>query len=781
MGPLTGAAVLAALSVLSLVLADGGAPALAADALGLGLERLQTAQAQVHVEADQLEYQEQRRVVVGRGGVMIRHADRILHADEVRVDLARQEFEATGRVLLVEGPSRLEGDRLEFNYGTGLGVIFNARGFLFPATNFRGIEIRKVGAREYHIRQGAYSSCYVCLPEDDPRAWEMRAEEATLLQDEAFTAWHASVWLAKTFPAIYTPLVSVPLGPRRSGFLLPRMGHTSSDGFNLGLPFFWAISESQDATITGTYRTQRGFELDANYRYILSPFASGEWRGSYLPFDKVANERNRWEIHGTHLQLFSPTLSFKSSLNFQSDTSINRLIDRSLQERTQRVIQSNVFLTQGAETYNAMAWADVSRDLEDTQDTRLLRVPELRLHLFDRALFSLPLAVGGMGSFAYFERRNLQDSMRADFAPRLRVPWAPAPWLGLVAGAGVRETVYSVGNQGYSGLPSRSLYHAEGGAEARFLRTFEVGGRELRQLVHVVAPRIGYHYVPFVDQQRFPQFDQEDFVSPQNHLTYALDNRFIARLQDADGNPTTREVLRLGVAQSFNFRPRTRVYSNLYLQGLTPERVDNAVTTLQPVLDRSGAATEFSQAAERQFTDLVLTAQTSPHPLLFLQGTLGYNTSTASHEVTNFQARLRYPGWGYVGLSYTNVAGSGIEAYIGSLGLNLTPDLSVEVLSRLDWHRRTFLETNVLARYSTCCWDLTLRFVNREPGFGQPTENAFRFLFTLKTGRPAPGATPAPAIPGPPTPSGVPGVIPGAAGGSPSGPGAREPTGQPAR
>ena len=753
MGLLTRAAILAGLSLLPLVPAVGGAPALAADALGLGIDRLQAAQAQVHVEADQIEYQERRRVVVGRGGVMVRLADRILHADEVRVDLGRQDFVATGKVLLVEGPSRLEGGRLEFNYGTGLGVIFNARGFLYPATSFRGIEIRKVGQREYHVRQGAYSGCYVCLPEDDLRAWEMRAEEATLVQDESFTAWHASGWLAKTLPIFYAPVVSVPLGPRRSGFLLPRLGYSGTDGFTIGVPFYWAISESQDATITGIYRTQRGFELDAQYRYILSPYASGEWRGLYLPLDKVANERNRWEIHGSHVQLFSPTLDLKSAVNFQGDTSINRLIDRSLEERTQRVIQSNVFLTQAAEAYNALLWVDANRDLENTQDTRLLRLPELRLHLFDRALFSLPITAGGVGSTAFFTRSNQPDAVRADVAPRIRVPWSPAPWLGLAGGGGVRETVYSVGNQGFSGLPSRTLYDVEAGAEARFLRTFEVGGRELRQLVHAVVPRVGYRYVPFVDQQRLPQFDLEDFVSPQNHLTYALDNRFIARLRDAEGNLSTREVLRLGVAQSLNFRPRTHVYSNLYLQGLTPERVDNAVTNVQQVVDQSGSATDFSRVDERQFTNLVFSAQASPHPLLFLQGALGYNTSANRHEVTNVQARLRYPGWGYVGLSYTNVSGQSLEAYTGSVGLSLTPDLSLEYLARVDARRGSFLENNLLARYSTCCWDLALRFINRERGFGQGTENAVRVLFVLKTGRGVPAAAPGPAgspVDGPP-------------------------------
>ncbi len=768
------------LSLLSL--AAGRAPALAAESFGLGLESLKSAGAATHVEASQLEYQEQRKVVIGRGDVMVRFGDRILYADELRVDLQAKEFVATGQVLLVEGPNRLEGDRLEFNYGTNLGVFYNARGFLYPSTSFRGLEIRKVGEREYRILQGAFTSCRVCQPEPAAPWWEFRAEKATLIQDVEFVATNATAWALDSLPVFYTPTVSVPLGPRRSGFLLPRVATGNTSGLTYRQPFFWAISDSQDATFLGTYRSKRGYELDADYRYILSPQADGEWSGSYYKDRKSSSgDENRWEVSGTHEQSFTPTLSLKAAADYLSDNSITRdYLEHTLAQRTARTIQSNVFVTQAAEVYNAMLWTTVSRDLESTENAQQARLPEVRFRLFDRPLLNnLPLTLGGRASTTYFQGSGSTepDTTRADFAPRLALPWAPAPWLGLVAAGGVRETLYSGLTGGFSGFPSRTIYDAGVSGEARFLRVFEVGGRELNQLVHVVAPQVSYQYVPFEDQRRFPQLDLEDFVAPENRITYGLENRFIARFVDEEGRITSREVLRLGVAQSFDVTPRTHPYSDNYLTSLTPERVDNAVLGPQELLNSAGNPTGFSQVTERQFSNLVFSAQASPHPLIALRSDVALNTEKFSEEATNVQGRLRYPGWGYLGLGYTHVEGQGLEDYIASVGATLTPQFSVEYLLRYDARRRVFLENNVAARYETCCWDVSLRYINVNQGPGIGTHYSFQVQFELKTGKTeqVPGAAP-PAAGGPGCPPGAGVETPGCAGLAPlSGPSPERP------
>jgi LPS-assembly protein len=741
MGPSrTPCLLLACLSLLAVTIAVAGTTALAAERPGPGSGRLQDPESRTYVEADEIEYQDQRRLIYGTGNVMIRFGDRILHADAVRVDLAKQEFLATGNVLLVEGPSRMEGSRLEYNYGTNLGAMYDARVFLYPSTSFRGIEVRKVGETTYRIHEGAYTTCSVCLFDTDLRSWEVRAEDATAIRDESFTAWHASVWLAETLPFFYTPVVQMPLGPRRSGFLSSIPGYSNTNGFYFRLPFFWAISESQDATFSGVYRSKRGFELDADYRYVLSPYANGTWRGAYIRDRINPNEtRNRWEIHGVHTQFFTPTLSLKADINFQSDDTIGRAFaDRSLFERTQRIIQTNVFVTQAGEAYSAMLWTDISRDLVQALDTRLLRIPEFQATLFDRPIFHLPLTVGGNGSAAFFERNNFPDALRADAGPRLRLPWSPVPWLNFTGTGGLRATIYSATNPGFEGSAFRGIYDAGVGAESRFRRTFDVGWGDVQQVTHVVVPRVGYLYVPYLNQQRFPQFDQEDFVSPQNRLTYGVENRFYANLRDAEGNAPSREVLRLSVAQSYDLRPRTRVYSNYYLTALTPDQVDNAVTNIQPALDPGGSPTDFSTARERQFSDLVFSGQVIPHPYLLFSGAYAYNVATGTRDLTNAQLRLRYPGWGNVAIAYTSQPGRLAEGLTGSLGFTIIPELAVEYLTRYDVRRNAFLENNVFVRYSTCCWDLVARFISRELGPGRGYENAFGVTFEFKTGKGVP-------------------------------------------
>jgi lipopolysaccharide assembly outer membrane protein LptD (OstA) len=105
----------------------------------------------------------------------------------------------------------------------------------------------------------------------------MRAGEAIVYLDEMIVSRDASFWV-RGLPAFYTPIAGFAIGPRRTGFLIPRFGYANSEGFILRQPFFWAISPSQDLTVTGILRTERGFEFAGLYRYILAEDSRGnEW------------------------------------------------------------------------------------------------------------------------------------------------------------------------------------------------------------------------------------------------------------------------------------------------------------------------------------------------------------------------------------------------------------------------------------------------------------------------------------------------------------------------
>lgn len=701
------------------------------DSLRQDLERLQRLREAVEVDADSVEYLQAERKVVARGGVRVALQDRSLFADEVSVDLDEQTLVATGHVILMEGLNRLEGDRIEYNYRTNLGVVTNGRAFLAPGVSFTGVEIRREGERQYHLTQGRFTTCRVCQPEPGAPDWEFRAQEATVYQDEWVVSRNTSFWV-RGIPALYSPVAAVPIGPRRTGLLVPRFGYGNRDGFVMKQPFFWAISPSQDATLTGTYRAKRGFELLGEYRYILAEDSRGEMSGRYL-HDNLATapQENRAEFKWLHSQVLAPTWTFKADVRLQSDRTLTRdFVESAVAERTQRTLPSKGFLTQATPQYMLLGLLDVTRDLSDVAETRTSRVPEVRFQWLPNRVLETPLVAEGEVSAVYLERNQGEDAGRFDFHPGLRLPVALTPWLTATSLAGFRVTAYTE-SEPTSGSGNRTLVDLGERLTSRFLRRFDQPGLGLLRLTHVVEPALSYQYVPWTDQQALPQFDPTDFVSPQNRLTYRLGNRLNARWREAGGEIRNHEVASLEIAQSWNLQPRTREFSDVYLTSLTPERVDQAVTTL------GSLGTGFSRARERDLSNLVFNLGVSPVPGMAFRGTLALNTEDRRTDAINTGVELRLPDVLTLEIGSTYARDQQANGVVGKIEMHVTRTLLLDFLTRYDAETETFLENTAGLRYSSCCWELGLRYTNRTRGAGQPVENDVRVTFDLKIPTPA--------------------------------------------
>jgi LPS-assembly protein len=696
----------------------------AADGLTRDLERLQRLQDQVEVNADHLEYQEAARRLVARGNVYLVMGERSLFADEASVDLDDQVLMATGHVILMEGLNRLEGDRIEYNYRTNLGVVTAGRGFLAPGLSFSGSEIRREGERQYHITEGRFTTCRLCEPEPQEPDWEFRTGDATIYQDEWVVARDTSVWL-KGIPALYSPIAALPIGPRRTGFLIPRLGYGNRDGFTYRQPFFWAISPSQDATFTATYRTKRGFDILGEYRYILSEHSKGEVAAHYI-YDLDTSPHNRSEIKWIHDQVLDPAWSFKADVRAQTQPSLNsQTEDSTVAERTQRTLESRAFLTKATSQYMLLGLLEVTQDLSSTEQNRTSRLPDARFQWLPNRAFQLPLFPEADTSLVYLESHPGGDTARFDLHPGVHYPLALTPWLLATTSAGFRETAYTL-----TSPPSQNGNRivAELGEQltTRFARRFEEPGLGLLRLTHVVEPSLLYQYVPWTDQQAIPQFDRVDFISPQNRITYQLMNRLVARWREASGETRTHEVATLGITQSWNLQPHTRQFSDVYLTGLTPERVDQAVTNVVSL------GNGFSQAQERRLSDLVFNGTFSPRAPVALVGTVAVNTETRQTDAFNSGLQFHFPELLTTEVAYSYVHGQTVNGLVGTLKWYLTKTLSLDLLTRYDFPSHTFLGNVATLRYTTCCWEVGLTYTHKAHGVNQQVENNVHVTFDLK-------------------------------------------------
>lgn len=698
----------------------------AADELRTDLDRLQRLREAVEVNADSVEYSAAGRTLVAKGNVHVVMEGRALFADEVAVDLNAQSLVATGNVILTEGQNRLEGDRIEYNYRTNFGVVTNGKGSLPPGVSFSGAEIRREGERKYVVEEGRFTACRACQPEPQTPDWEFRASEATIYQDELVVSRNTSFWV-RGIPALFSPVATFPIGPRRTGFLIPRLGYGNADGFVVKQPFFWAISPSQDATLTPIYRTKRGFDLPGEYRYVLSEESRGQLTARYLyDITPSAPQRNRAEFKWQHDQVLAPTWTGKADVNVQTDRRLQRdFVDSSAVERTQRTIPSNIFVTQMTPRYMLLGLLNYTRDLSEVAERRAGRLPDVRFQWMPDQVLETPLIVEGETSAAYLTRNPGEDPGRVDFHPGLRLPVVLGPWLTATSQAAFRETAYTQNEQSGGGS-NRVLWELGGRLASRFARRFDEPGLGLLRLTHVVEPALAYQYIPWTDQRKLPQIDGTDFVSPQNHLTYQLTNRLVARWREAGGETRSHEVATLDIAQSWNLRPRMREFSDVYLTGLTPERVDQAVTFIRPL----GGG--FSQVQERELSNLVFNARLSPVPGTAFRGTLAFNTEDRTTDAINTGLELRWPDLLNLDVGSTYVRGREANGLFGRLEVQATKTILLDFLTRYDIHTNTLLETGVGLRYTSCCWEMNLKFTHRDHGPGQRTENSVHVTFDLR-------------------------------------------------
>jgi hypothetical protein len=432
--------------------------------------------------------------------------------------------------------------------------------------------------------------------------------------------------------------------------------------------------------------------------------------------------------------VLAPTWTFKADARYLNERTLPRdLIDSTVADRTQRAIDSNVFLTQATSRYVLLGLAQVTQDLsEESEVTRASRLPEGRLHWLPGRLFGTPLVLEGETSAAYLERSSAEDAGRFDIRPVLHLPLALGPWLSSAASLGVRETAYTESER-RDGDTTRFLVEVSERLSSRVLRRFDAPGFGLSRVTHVVEPSLTYLYVPWQDQRDFPQFDRVDFISPQNRLVARFANHWLGRSQGARGEVQSREVASLEVAQSLSLNPETREFSDVYLAGLTPERVDQAVEDVTPLPD-----SDFSRARERRFSNLVFQGAVSPWAPLSLRAAWAVHPGRPRTEGVNTGLEIRLPERLRLDFAHTYVRDQAAQGLLAKIEVPLGPDLLLDFLTRYDLRETALQEQGVGVRYRTCCWEAALRYTYRSRGPGEGVENDIRLTLDLRVPTPTP-------------------------------------------
>jgi lipopolysaccharide assembly outer membrane protein LptD (OstA) len=112
--------------------------------------------------------------------------------------------------------------------------------------------------------------------------WHFRTSDLRVTLEGYGLTKHTRFHLGSV-PVLYTPYLVFPAKTKRqTGLLPPRLGRGDRLGWDVDLPFFWAISRSTDATVYSHYMSKRGLMVGPEFRYAASKKSKGVFRFDYL-------------------------------------------------------------------------------------------------------------------------------------------------------------------------------------------------------------------------------------------------------------------------------------------------------------------------------------------------------------------------------------------------------------------------------------------------------------------------------------------------------------------
>src|SRR6266513_335958 len=407
-----------------------------------------TAGGDVTIIADRLEQSGTDNLIVATGNVEITRGTARLLADRIEINRETGDATALGRVIFYDGEDRLTGDRIEYNLKTGTGVVDQGRLQVAPYYRIGGERMERLGESVYRVRRGVFTTC-----EEDTPAWSFRFGEATADLNELIYGTNVSFWL-KDVPLIpFVPFFAAAIRrERQTGFLPPDFGTSGRRGFFIEVPFFWAISDSQDATLGFDYFERRGAGGSADYRYILSERARGSVGGFWV-HEGMQDGADRGWGQLRHDWQIAPGLQFRADLNGVSDDGVFRLYQDSLQQRAAQRAESNVSLTRTLQNWNLVGRVFAYQDLTTPSPVELQRLPEVSIQGVQQPLPGLPGVLYQIDASAvHFYRELGSDGTRADLRPRLSRPIPLAGYATVTPFAGARVTAYdrTVTSTGFS-------------------------------------------------------------------------------------------------------------------------------------------------------------------------------------------------------------------------------------------------------------------------------------------------------------------------------------------
>jgi LPS-assembly protein len=256
----------------------------------------------IYLQTDRLVYDEKNNRVIAEGNVEIYYNNYILTADKVVYDQSLNKLTAEGNAQLKDpNGSVTRADRFEATDDFRDAFIQSLSVVTMDESRIAAKSASRKEGNVTEFQDGKFTPCR--NEPGQPPLWCVGARRIVHDQEKATITYQDAQFQLLGIPIFYLPYFQHPdpSVKRQSGFLAPSYSNSSTLGFSVEVPYYFALAPNYDFTFRPTYYTDRGVLWQGDFRHRLengrysidfaaiddetSPNADvdsvlGNWRGS---------------------------------------------------------------------------------------------------------------------------------------------------------------------------------------------------------------------------------------------------------------------------------------------------------------------------------------------------------------------------------------------------------------------------------------------------------------------------------------------------------------------
>ena len=225
---------------------------------------------QMLLEANTLTYDNDRETVTAAGAVQIDYNGNRIVAQRVTYDRKSGRVLASGNVELVDRQgTRIFSDEVDITDDFKDGFINALRVETTDKTYFAAESAERRNGMLTTFNNGVYTACEPCEEKPGkPPIWRVKAQRIIWNGEAKTVRFERARFEFFGLPIIQLPYFTIPdpTVKRKSGFLIPGISYSSKLGVGVSVPYYFALSPTYDALVTGTYHARQGFLGQAQWR-----------------------------------------------------------------------------------------------------------------------------------------------------------------------------------------------------------------------------------------------------------------------------------------------------------------------------------------------------------------------------------------------------------------------------------------------------------------------------------------------------------------------------------